>query len=74
MHNSKRRVAGLLLMAAITLTGVTRGGCLVPSTACRFARYLAASQNPEVKASLYEKVVYSFILATHGHGSSGDRT
>lgn len=71
MHNTKRRVAGLLLMAAFTLA-VPRAGCLVPPAACRFARYLAASRNQDV--SLSDRVVYSFILATHAHPAHGDRS
>ncbi len=51
-------------MAAITFGAFTHTRCIVPPTACRFARYFAASQHSDVKATLYEKFVYSLVLAT----------
>ncbi|MEO8659982.1 MAG: hypothetical protein ABI693_16040 [Bryobacteraceae bacterium] len=54
-----------ILLAAVMLLGMVRNpGPLVPRAASRFLRYFQASQTHNVQGSLYEKVVYSFVLAT----------
>lgn len=63
-HTTKKRLAAALLAVVLAVPLFTQGGCLLPCTACRFLRYLAASQDPGMKASLYEKVVYSLVLAS----------
>lgn len=59
------KAAGILLTATILSVGLSRTVCYMPPTACRFVRYLRAAQTPEMKASWYEKVVYSLVMATN---------
>ena len=47
------------------LLGMVRNpGALVPPTASRFVRYFQAARANNVNGSVYEKVVYSLVLAT----------
>jgi len=49
---------------------LTAGALWIPDSACRFVRYLAASERYEVKASFWERVIYSYVLATAPNQSS----
>lgn len=52
------------MIAAMLLGMVRTPGPLLPRAASRFLRYFQASQTHNVQGSLYEKVVYSLVLAT----------
>lgn len=64
-HKTNLRWAVALCTVLLVLPGITHDGWLLPCTACRFLRYFAAAQTPEMKATFYEKIVYSFVLASH---------
>ncbi len=59
-----RKLSIAIVSAALLVPGLSHEGWLLPCTACRFVRYFAAAQTPEMKASLYEKIVYSLVLAS----------
>ncbi|HBY59455.1 MAG TPA: hypothetical protein DEH78_06505 [Solibacterales bacterium] len=68
------KVLTIALLSVLSVVGAWRSDRLVPDQACRFVRYLSASNTPELKATLWERVVYSLVLATAEKRPGANRT